>query len=419
MHVFVKEYTDCLRQVFANFAAGEIDKEYETALGLLQKKVSFPGYRQGKVPFDIIEKNNSDELMRTIVNSCVLKAAEKLRSDGVRIYSEPRFKPLTNLTRGSAFSFSMVFDSVPTVVRNIDLDNAVVEYDEYYYDDKMMEQSIRRDFKNLEEVSGKIEDGDTVTVKVKNPGFDGDDEKTLDSHVVTKLVGRKKGDSLKLDFSELDTYVVDYLGRAEGSVDLEIVKVERASEQEVTDELIQQVSVFKSVEDYKKSMKTRFEGMLNDFNNTSKKNALLDYFSKNAQVDYPKSEFIRESRRELADFVEGNFAVSEISLSSLISDKKVREDLSDLPSKINKNIIFFIAVMDIAEKFKVQPEKESIDRVARSQAREHGLSLEEYKEKASQEEWSTVLERAKFDSALGFLTSKVKFQAKGKLPLVK
>ena len=419
MNVFVKEYTDCLKQVFANFTGEEVNKEYDTALAQMQKKVSFPGYRQGKVPFDIIEKNKADELMRVIVNSLVLKAAEKLQADGVRIYSEPRFKPLTNLTRGGAFSFSMVFDGFPKVVKNVDIASAVVDFEEYYYDDKMMDQSLRKDFKNLEEVSGKIEDGDTVTVKVLNAGFDGDAERVIDSHAVAKLNGHKAGDKVKLDFSELDTYVVDFLGKVEGSVELEIVKVERSKEQDVTDELVQQVSAFKTVEEYKKSMKARFDNMEKDFNAMSKRNALMDFFSRNAVVEYPKAEFMRESRRELNEFVNGNFSVSEIALTDLIQDKKVKDEFNALPEKIHKNIVFFLSVMDIAEKNKIQPDKDSIDRIARSHAREHDLSLEEFKERATQEEWSTVLDRAKFDAALNFLMGKMKFQAKGKVPLVK
>lgn len=419
MNVFVKEYTDCLKQVFANFTGDEVNKEYDAALAQMQKKASFPGYRQGKVPFDIIEKNNSDELMRVIVNSMVLKAAEKLQADGLRIYSEPRFKPLTNLTRGSTFSFSMVFDGFPKVVKNVDISSAVVDFEEYYYDDKMMDQSLRRDFKNLEEVSGKIEDGDTVTVKVLNADFEGDKEKALDSHVVTKLNGHKAGDKINLEFSELDTYVVDFLGKTAQSVELEIVKVERSREQDVTDELIQQVSAFKTVEEYKKSMKARFDNMEKDFNAMSKRNAMMEYFSKNAVVEYPKAEFIRESHRELNDFINSNFSVSEIALTSLIQDKKLKDDFNALPEKINKNIVFFLSVMDIAEKNKIQPDKESIDKIARSHAREHDLSLEEYKERATQEDWNSVLDRAKFDAALNFLMGKIKFQAKGKLPLVK
>lgn len=419
MNVFVKDYTDCLRQVFANFTADEVNKEYEVALAQLQKKTSFPGYRQGKVPFDIIEKNSSDELMRVIVNSMVLKSAEKLQADGLRIYSEPRFKPLTNLTRGSAFSFSMVFDGYPKVSKNIDIGTATVDFEEYYYDDKMMDQSLRRDFKNLEEVQGKIEDGDTVTVKVLNADLGTDAEKTLDSHVVTKLTGHKTGDKISLDFSELDTYVVDFLGKTANTVEMEILKVERSKEQDVTDELIQQISAFKTVEEYKKSMKARFDNMEKDFNAMSKRNALMEYFSRNAVVEYPKSEFMRESRRELNEFVNSNFSVSEIALTSLIQDKKVKDDFNALPEKIHKNIVFFLSVMDIADKNKIQPDKASIDKIARSHAREQELTLEEYKERATQEDWNTVLERAKFDAALNFLMEKVKFQAKGKQPLVK
>ncbi len=68
MEVYIKEYTDCLRQVFVHYKVEEVNEEYEEALAILQKKTQFPGYRIGKVPFDIIEKNNPDELMRQVVN---------------------------------------------------------------------------------------------------------------------------------------------------------------------------------------------------------------------------------------------------------------------------------------------------------------------------------------------------------------
>ncbi len=420
MELFVKEYTDCLRQAFAVFNESEVKAEYESTLAQMQKKTTFPGYRAGKVPFDIIEKNSADELMRLVVNGMVLKAAQKLQADGVRLFSEPRFKPLSNLSRGKPFSFSIVFDTMPRVLKNIDPEKTVVDFEEYYYDDRMMDESIRRDFKVLEEVSGRIEEGDTVTVREKGAGEGGDATQTLDSRVVKKLIGRKAGETLILSYNDLDTSVVEFLGRASGgdTVELEILKAERPKEQDVTDELVSQVSVHKTADDYRKAMKERFENLLKEMNSVSKRNALMEYIAKNAEVEYPKSEYLREFRRENGDFAEKNFAVSEIPLTGLLGEKKIRNEHSALPDKVHANIVFFYCVMNLADRFGIQADAAAVNRIAKAHAREQELSLEEYKQKASPEEWSAVQDRARFDAALAYLVGKVGFQAKGKLPLI-
>lgn len=420
MHIFIKEYKDCLRQVFAQFTKEEVNKEYNEALVILQKKVQFPGYRVGKVPFEIIEKQKADDLMKSIVNNMVMMVAQKLHADGVMMYSEPRFKPLSGLTKDSAFSFSMVFDVVPQVIENVNIDTAVVEYDEYVYDDKMLEFAMKKDFSSLEAVTGKIEEKDTVTVKVLNEGFGDDNEKTFDSGVVKQIIGKKKGDKVELTFADLDSYVVDFLGKTpENQVSVEILKVERPSEQEVTDEFIKQVSVFKTVEEYKTSMKTRYDSMQKEFNDMNKRNALMTYIGKNAKVEFPKTDYVRDSYHEINQFLESNFYMSDISLKNLLEDKKIRDDFAALPEKIYENFVFVAAVRDFAQQNHIQPSSQTIDKIARNHAKEHSLSVEEYKLKATKEEWNGVLERARFEDTIDFLLGKVKFKSKSKQPLIK
>ncbi len=419
MDIFVKEFTDCLRQVYVNFKPEEVNAEYETALAALQKKVQFPGYRIGKVPFDLIEKNYSDDLMRSIVNNMVMKAAEKLNSDGIYMYSEPRFKPFQNLTKGNPFSFSIIFDIVPSVIENIDIDSALVEYEEYYYDDKMIDYSIQKDFKTLNQVTGKIENEDNVTVNILNQNFTGEKEKSFDSSIVKTLIGKKIGDKIKLSFSDLDSYVVDFLGKIDNEIEIEIIKVERPSIQEITDELVSQVSAFKTVTEYRNAMKNKFDNMEQEFNIISKKTALMSYISKTAKAEFPKTNFIKDSRNEVLKFIENNFFVTEISLNSLLSDKKIRDEFSLLPDKIYQGIVFYLAIDDIANKQSIQPEKSAIDNVAASYAKEHKMSLDEYKEKASKDEWDSITETAKLETTINFLIGKIKFKSKTRLPLIK
>ncbi len=420
MKLFVKEYEDCLRQVFVNFEIGEVNKAYEEAFLSIQKKAQFPGYRVGKVPFDIIEKNFSDDLMNEIIRSMVVQTADRLHADGVYLYSEPRFKPFKNLSKDQPFSFSLVFEVVPRVVQNIDIDNLVLEYDEYYFDDKMVDQTIQKDISSLETVKGKIEEDDTVTIQVLNDGYKGEKEAVLSSKIVRALTGKKTGDKVKLDFNDLDSYVADFMGNTDNDViEAEITKVERPAAQNLTDDLVKEVSPFKTAEEYRDSVKKRFEQTITGLNGMNKKNSLASFFAGNAKVQFPKSEFLRSSKEEINKFIENNFYITEISLKNLISESKIREDFSGLLDRTYENIVFYFATKEIAEKNSIKPDQALIDRIARSHAKEHDQSLDEFKQKSSREEWENVLEAAKMDAALQFLMNKAQFKSKAKLPLIK
>ena len=420
MKIYTKKYEDCLWQVFVNFETAEVDKAFEEASSDIQKRAQMPGYRQGKVPLDMIEKNFPDDVMNEIIRTFVIKAADKLHEEGIKLYSEPRFKPLKNLTNGKPFTFSLVFESLPKVIKNIDIENLVLEFEEYYYDDKMIDHTIIKEVSSLETVRGKIEEDDMVTVGIKNEGYTGDKEIVLSSKVVTKLAGSKTGDKVSLSFNDLDTYTADIIGNMEGEVlEGEIIKVERPVPPNLTDELVAEVSPHKTVGEYRASVRKRFDQTLTGLNEASKKNALAEYFSKNTKVEFPKSEFLRGSKEEAVKFLEGNFFITEKPLGNLLSDSLIKSEFSMILNKTYDNLVFYFAARDIADKNSIKPDQSVIDRIARSHARDKDQSLDEFKQKSSRDEWENVLEAAKMDATLQFLMQKAEFKPKVKLPLIK
>ncbi len=419
MNLFIKEYDDCLKQVFVKFSADEVGRAYEESFAVIQKKAKLPGYRAGKVPLEMIEKNFPDEVMNEIIKSLVVRTADKLQEKGVHLYSEPRFKPLKNLSKNEPFAFSLVFESVPRMLENIDIENLSLEFDEFYYDDKMIDSTIQKEISGLEPVAGKIGDDDTVTINVTSLNYSGDKEIVLSSKTVVKLAGCKTGDKVSLNFSDLDTYTADFIDKIEGdTLEGDIVKVERQSRQPLTDDQVKEVSNFKTVEEYRDSVRKRFEKTLASLNDINMRNALADYFSHNAKVEFPKSEFLRSSKEESMKFLESNFFVTEISLKKLISDPKIKTDFTNILDKTYDNIIFYFAARDIAEKNSIKADQALIDKIARSHARENDQSLDEFKQKSSRDEWENVLEAAKMDATIQFLMKKAKFKPKSRLPLI-
>ena len=327
---------------------------------------------------------------------------------------------MKNLSKNQPFSFSLVFESVPQVIENIDIENLALEFEEYYYDDKMIDYTIIREISSLETVKGKIEEDDMVTVSVRNEGYTGEKEIVFSSKIVKKLIGGKTGDIVALNFDDLDTYTADIIGNLEGEkLEGEIVKIERPSPPNLTDELVAEVSSYKTVGEYREAVRKRFEQTLSGLNDSGKRNALAEYFSKITKVEFPKSEFLRGSKEEASKFLENNFFVTELSLKGLLSDSKIKSEFSSLLIKTYDNIVFYFAAKDISTRYSIKPDQALIDKIARSHAREHDQSLDEFKQKSSREEWENVLEAAKMDATLQFLMKKAEFKPKAKLPLIK
>ena len=214
MTYYVKEFPDCLRQVYVKFTADEIDNKFNAVLAEIQKGFTFHGYRKGKVPFEIIEKQNNESVIRQVVNKTVYEAMGQLRFDNIFLYSEPKFHPVSELLKGQDFSFYLVFEVVPHLEEEIDFEKIKVDYEEFYVDEKMVEKVALNKLTTLDKVKGKIEDNDSVTVNILNEDFSGDNrELILSSKDVKSLVGKKTGDKVELAFSELGDMIFEVLGR--------------------------------------------------------------------------------------------------------------------------------------------------------------------------------------------------------------
>jgi FKBP-type peptidyl-prolyl cis-trans isomerase (trigger factor) len=139
--------------------------EFDQALAMIQKDFSFAGFRRGNVPFDIIEKNNPNELTKVIVNNVVNKAVSEIIGQGHSFYSERSSRRCPCPIVHTPLCSPSFFESEPEVIGEIKLDKATVEFEEFTVDAKMIEYSMKKQIGILESVEGKIQSGDTVTLR--------------------------------------------------------------------------------------------------------------------------------------------------------------------------------------------------------------------------------------------------------------
>jgi trigger factor len=419
MDIYVKKYPDCLRQAYVKVGKIELNDAFDHTLTELAQHVDFPGYRKGKVPADIIEKNYQNEVAQSVIEHLVHESINKMSSDGIRLYSNPKFQPLVGLSRNSEFTFSLVFEIEPELLKDIDISKANVSYDEYFIDEKMIEQTMRRSMDLLDPVTGKIKSGDVVTVKVLNKDYFPDNkQKAMSAEAVDILIDKKAGDTLDIPFDNLKNYVIDYIGVIKEPLNVEIVKVERPTEKPIDDELVKQTTTHKTVAELKDSVKRQLEGMSQELNAHSKSSALVGYLRDNVEYEFPKSLFIDHAGKSAFHFVESNYFVSETALSDLLKDEKLKTKSDKLFKDALSDIVVALYIEDFAEKNNIEPSKERINYLVAVRAQEARMTADEYKKKLAPEELERIQREAKKDEALSYITQQVKFTVKNKLPLI-
>ncbi len=419
MEIFVKKFPDCLRQAFVKVGIIEMGAEYDAALTMVQRDFSFSGFRKGNVPFDIIEKNNPNELTKTLVTNIVNKSISEMIQQGHKFYSEPKFTPLSVPNRHSPFVFTLVFESEPEVLGGFQIDKATIENEEFVVDAKMIDYSMKKQIGLLESVDGKVQSGDTVTVEIKNPDYpDSNKEKTYEADEVKALVGHKKGEKVDLTFDDLSIHVSEFLGNVKEPVSAEIQKIERVSSETLSDELVSQATNYKTLADFKKAIEESLNQLSSQLTMESKKNSLAEHIGKNVSVEFPKTIFMDKSRYDFLHFVDQKINLADYPLKDLIADKKVRDELPPILDSAYRDIAFIIVIDDYADKNGIEAQENYINYIAGQRARENKLTLDEYKQKSTQEEWESVKREAKREAALADILSKAKFHTKGTKPLL-
>ncbi len=186
----------------------------------------------------------------------------------------------------------------------------------------------------------------------------------------------------------------------------------------MTDDVVSQMTNYKTVAEYKKAVEESLNNLANQLATESKKRAFADYIAKTVSIEFPKTVFMDKSRYDYLNFVDQKINLAETSLKELIDDKKVREELPNIFDTAYRDIAFIIAIDEYANKNGIEASDNVVNYIAGQRARENKMTLDDYKQKSTQEEWESVKREAKRETALADILSKVKFHAKSSKPLM-
>lgn len=414
MEVVLRDLADCYREAYVTLSPEEVNTAFEKELTSLQKSVEFPGYRKGKVPFEIIEKNFSHNLNNQVFSSLFSKFLDYI-NETKKVESVADLRALTLLKKGESFSFFVSFFEEPIAKTDIKPENLTIEYDEYYFDDKMLKEKISEFLADYEESDGKIEAKDRVFLEyIDNKEFG---EIELLPEDVVKLSGKKKGDEVTLSFFDLGKFNVSkFLGKVKEPLKFKITKVMKFKKANPTDESVASKTSFKTLDEYKENLSKSWNSDIERLNESAKRKALKEYLAKNVEVEFNKYDFFRFISNKYYRFFTEEMKDFDKSVKDLINDKKIRDGLSNNIDEFYKEYLETVVLTSLAKKHNIKPKQDYIDYIIYDKAMKENVTFDEMKKSISKEELYEIELFAMINTLLDEWVTKATFKAKNKLP---
>ena len=292
MTISVDELTPVDKEIKINANREDLSPKFEKAFKKYRSQIQMPGFRPGRVPLGIIKKRFGKEIELEEINSYVEEVYEK--------EIVPEHEPVGET---QMVDFSWEDDELEVTFKigakpEVELQNLEeITVDKMVHDvtDEEVEEEIERTLErqgNWEEVEGEITEDCRVVVDAVTLDGDGnpvegdiDEDQKLDlrqegaKDFKEKLVGKKVGDVVKMDFDD-----------EEEPFELHVKKVEKMNKAELTDELAKQQSngEAKNVDEFKSFIKSRMQDYYDQSANDMFKQDAIDALTEAHEFDIPE-----------------------------------------------------------------------------------------------------------------------------------
>jgi trigger factor len=235
-----------------------VASEVDQRLKQLARTVRLKGFRPGKVPYAVVQKQFGGQVRAETINELMQSTfAEAVTQQRVRPASGPRIEPIS-IEPGSELRYAAVFEVMPDVAVK-PLDSIAVERPAATVtedDIDAMLESMRAQRPSFAEVERAAQDGDRATIDFEGridgtvfPGGKGDAMQVMiGAHrilpeIEQALVGMKAGDSKTIPAKFPDDYGATSVAGKQAEFDLKLTKVEERSLPLIDEEFVRSFGV--------------------------------------------------------------------------------------------------------------------------------------------------------------------------------
>ena len=379
------------------FTAEEMTKEYDKVCKQVSHNVKVPGFRPGKAPKKLVEKQVGVDYLKSVTLEQVLPQAfrKAVIDNKLDIITEPQVLSFDyNVGEGAKVKAQI---ELRPEVEITDYKGLEVEVEEFKNAsdalDKEIDNLVKR-FTTLEK-SEKTEAGEKDTVQIDFEGFvDGEPIKNgkgsnymLDlgnSNFIPgfaeAIVGHSLNEEFDINVKFPDEYHDENIKGKPAVFKIKINEIKEKKVPEVNDEFAKKVGNFETLEALKEDIQKYLDEAQNNENQKRKSVKIFEAVVNNGKVEISESMIERETRNILNEYSQ-RFKAQGIDFNKLMESQGNDTMIQNMKSEAEKRIKNSLVITKIAqlENINVSPDdlENKIEEISKAYNTDKNLILEE------------------------------------------
>ena len=378
--------------------ASKFDAAMKKAYNKKKGSFNLPGFRKGKVPFQLIAKEYGVEIFyEDAANELIPDAYSKALSEcEEQIVSQPKID-VVQIESGKPFIFTAEVALKPEVTlgeyKGVEVEKAPVEVTDAEIDaevDKQREQNAR----TIDIDDRAVEKGDMIKLdfdgSVDGVPFDGGAGKdyplTLGSHSFIpgfeeQLVGAALEEEKEVNVTFPEDYQAEELAGKAAVFKCTIHKIEAKELPALDDDFAKDVSEFDTLDEYKKEIKDNLTKKKEEQAKTEKENAVVDKAVENATMEIPEAMIDTQVENMVDDFAR-RIQSQGLSMEQYMQFTGATVDSlkEQMKPQAVKRIESRLVLEKVAEAENIQISDEKLDEELAKMAEMYKMELDKFKE---------------------------------------
>lgn len=285
--------------------AKDIDQRVDSRLKEVGKTIRMPGFRQGKVPMNILKKRYANAIMGEVLELAVNETSSKiLKEKDLQPAMQPQFE-VKSFDAGKDLVYKMTVEVLPKFkladFKGAKLVKPVSKPDAKAIDEALERLGEARQSTQVVEVKRGAKEGDTVVISFdgrtahddkRHPGMQSDTHhlKLGSGQFIPgfedQLIGKKQGDKVEVKVSFPENYGAKELAGNDAIFDVEIKELREPGKTEINDEFAKSFGM-DSLDALKKAIGEQAEREFAQHSRLHVKKALLDFLDEAHDFEVP------------------------------------------------------------------------------------------------------------------------------------
>lgn len=366
----------------------------DVAFKKVVKQVAVPGFRKGKVPRKIFENRFGVESLYQDAIDYLLPQAytEAVDEAGITPVDRPEVD-VVQVEAGKPFVFKATVTVKPEVelgeYKGLEISDKSVDVEQSDVDEEV--ERIRASHAEIDVVEdGEVQTGDSVSIDflgtIDGEAFEGGEAENYQLDIGSgtfitgfedQLIGMKPGEERDIHVTFPEDYHVKTLAGREAQFHVTLHDIKRKSLRELTDEFVQEISEFQTVDEFVEDVKKQLQSRKEHDREHYLQDQAVEAAVNAATVEIPAAMVEHEIDHQVQNFAQ-QLQMQQIPLDAYIeftgmTEAELREQFRE---SAERNVLSALVLETIAKAEGLEPSEEDVTAELQKIAEQAGLEQE-------------------------------------------